>query len=147
MMDNAEKSGYWMKMADEDLKDAEIDLEQERYPSSVFHSQQTAEKACKALLLFLGIEPGKTHFPSYEIKSRIMRGKIEVNEKQGRTLERIVDLSSVLESQREFPRYGWETKERIVMPEEIYDKKRAELLFGNAEEVLELVEEFVGKAR
>jgi HEPN domain-containing protein len=55
------KSEYWLKMADEDIKDASLDIENSRYPSSVFHSQQCAEKVCKAILSSLGIESGKTH--------------------------------------------------------------------------------------
>jgi HEPN domain-containing protein len=58
------KSNYWLKMAEEDLKDAIIDLENKRFPSAVFHSQQCCEKVCKAILSFMGIESGKTHFPS-----------------------------------------------------------------------------------
>jgi HEPN domain-containing protein len=145
-MNNIQKAKEWIKMAHEDLKDAEIDLEHERHPSSVFHSQQASEKVCKAVLLFFGIEPGKTHFPSYEIKSRILRGNFQLSENQIKVLERIIDLSSVLESQKEFPRYGWETKERIVPPSEIYDEKRAKLLFENAKEVLKLVGSIVGRA-
>jgi HEPN domain-containing protein len=37
------KSEYWLKMAEEDLKDASLDIENSRFPSSVFHSQQCAE--------------------------------------------------------------------------------------------------------
>jgi len=44
------KSEYWLKMAEEDLKDASLDIENSRFPSSVFHSQQCAEKVCKAIL-------------------------------------------------------------------------------------------------
>ncbi len=44
-MKNNTKSEYWIKMAEEDLKDASIDLENSRFPSSVFHSQRCTEKA------------------------------------------------------------------------------------------------------
>lgn len=130
-------------MATEDREDAEVDLKHGRYPSAVFHSQQCCEKTCKALLMCLGIEPGKTHFPSYELKSRVLRGRYRLTRNQLRTIERVIDLSSVLESQKEFPRYGWETKERVILPSEIYDEEKATWLFESAEEVLKLAKNFV----
>jgi len=145
-MDNKTKAKYWMKMAEEDYIDAKIDLEHERFHSSVFHSQQCCEKVCKAILAFLGIEPGKTHFPSFVIETMVLRGnKYELDEESIKILEKIVLLSSILESQREFPRYGWETRDRIIMPSEIYDKTKAEALIGNAEEVLDLAKKFFQK--
>lgn len=40
------------------------------------------------------------------------------------------------------PRYGWETHERIISPEEIYDEKLSKELVGNAEKVLRYVTQF-----
>ncbi|NJD78110.1 MAG: HEPN domain-containing protein [Candidatus Methanoperedens sp.] len=97
------KSEYWLKMAEEDLKDASLDIENSRFPSSVFHSQQCAEKVCKA----------------------------------------IVNFSKLLESQKESPRYGWETVDKIIMPSEIYDANKAGALFNNAKEVMELGRKFL----
>lgn len=48
------KTEYWLKIAEEDLKDASLDIENTRFPGSVFHSQQCAEKICKAILSSLG---------------------------------------------------------------------------------------------
>lgn len=138
------KSEYWLKMAEEDLKDAAIDIENNRFPSSVFHSQQSAEKVCKAMLSSLGIESGKTHFPSSLIELMVIRGnKYQLQSKDLELLNRIVDFSKLLESQKESPRYGWETVDRIIMPSEIYDANKATALFKNAEEVMNLGREFL----
>jgi|GEM_PF-4386636 len=37
-MKNKTKSEYWLKMAEEDLKNSSIDMENNRFPSVVFHS-------------------------------------------------------------------------------------------------------------
>jgi HEPN domain-containing protein len=92
------KSEYWLKMAEEDLKDASLDIENSRFPSSVFHSQQCAE---------------------------------------------IVNFSKLLESQKESPRYGWETVDKIIIPSEIYDANKAGALFNNAKEIMELGRKFL----
>ena len=88
------KSEYWLIMAEEDLKDASLDIENRRFPSSVFHSQQCAEKVCKAILSSLGIESGKTHFPSSVLELMVMRGnKYQLSSKNMETLGRIVNFS------------------------------------------------------
>lgn len=50
-----------LAQAEEDLKTAEILLANERYYASVFFSQQTAEKALKALTIHIRRELPKTH--------------------------------------------------------------------------------------
>ncbi len=138
------KSEYWMKMAEEDLNDASLDIENSRFPSSVFHSQQCAEKVCKAILSSLGIESGKTHFPSSVLELMVMRGnKFQLLNKELEILYRIVNFSKLLESQKESPRYGWETVDKIIMPSEIYDANKSVALFNNAKEVMELGRKFL----
>jgi HEPN domain-containing protein len=118
------KSEYWLKMAEEDLKDASLDIENSRFPSSVFHSQQCAEKVCKAILSSLGIESGKTHFPSSVLELMVMRG-----------------------NKFQLSRHGWETVDKIIMPSEIYDANKAGALFSNAKEVMELGRKFLTKSK
>jgi len=138
------KSEYWLKMAEEDLKDASLDIENSRFPSSVFHSQQCAEKVCKAILSSVGIESGKTHFPSSVLELMVIRGnKFQLSTKELETIVRIVNYSKLLESQKESPRYGWETVDKIIMPSEIYDETKAGALFMNAKEVMELGRKFL----
>jgi hypothetical protein len=48
-----------------------------------------------------------------------------------------------LESQKEFPRYGWETVDGIITPFEIYDAQKAHLFYANAKEVLKLGRQFL----
>jgi len=138
------KSEYWVKMAEEDLKDASLDIDNSRFPSSVFHSQQCAEKVCKAILSSLGIESGKTHFPSSVLELMVLRGnKFQLSPKEMETIGQIVNYSKLLESQKESPRYGWETVDKIIMPSEIYDANKANALFMNAKEVMELGRKFL----
>jgi HEPN domain-containing protein len=90
-MNNKVKSEHWMRMAEEDLEDSSIDLGNNRFPSSVFHSQQCCEKVCKAILTFLGIDPGKTHFPSSAIEHMVIRGnKYKLKDEGLKILESVV---------------------------------------------------------
>ena len=49
----------WLRKAEKDLKAAERLLDEPDY--SAFHSQQAAEKALKAILVFAGVQPPRTH--------------------------------------------------------------------------------------
>lgn len=49
------KSKNWLEEAEWDLENAEILLKNKRYNTVVFHSQQAADKALKALLYFNNI--------------------------------------------------------------------------------------------
>ncbi len=74
----------------------------------------------------------------------VIRGnKYQLSTKEMETLNRIVNFSKLLESQKESPRYGWETVDKIIMPSEIYDANKASALFMNAKEVMELGRRFL----
>lgn len=53
----------WLRKAKNDLRNIELVLPAEDCPldTVVFHAQQAAEKAIKALLAFLGIQPPRIH--------------------------------------------------------------------------------------
>jgi len=51
----------------------------------------------------------------------------------------VVTWSSALEGQGTMPRYGWETMERIITPDEIYDRELVSLLVGHFLHVMSAV--------
>lgn len=57
---NAE-SERWLHFAREDLRMAELALQNSIYNQACFHAQQCAEKAIKGLLAFQGVAPPRTH--------------------------------------------------------------------------------------
>ena len=77
----------WLRRAQEDLVVAEDELGNITW-ASVFHSQQAAEKALKALLIALGMRPPRTHRIELLIEL-IKRSGIEVGELQRRGLEKL----------------------------------------------------------
>ncbi|MEA3282805.1 MAG: hypothetical protein U9Q68_09695 [Euryarchaeota archaeon] len=54
----------------------------------------------------------------------------------------MVDNASSLEEQRSMPRYGWETRDRIIKPSEIYDKLKAKEIMDRALKTLDAVYTF-----
>ncbi len=55
----------WLRQARRDLRAARLLANNELCGESAFHSQQAAEKALKALLSALGVQPPKTHSLEY----------------------------------------------------------------------------------
>ena len=60
---SAEKAMTWLHKAENDLLAADNNLNSSRIPFDVvcFHCQQAAEKLLKALLVFLNMQPPRTH--------------------------------------------------------------------------------------
>jgi len=48
----------------------------------------------------------------------------------------MVDNAASIEKQRSMPRYGWETRDRIIKPSEIYDEEKAREIMGKSRTVL-----------
>jgi hypothetical protein len=58
--------------------------------------------------------------------------KVGLSEDEVKYLVEMVTFSSPLERQGTMPRYGWETKDRIITPDEIYKKEIATVMMKNA---------------
>lgn len=57
----SEEAKRWLQFAQEDLRMAELALEEEIYNQVCFHSQQCVEKALKGLVTHGGATPPRTH--------------------------------------------------------------------------------------
>jgi len=140
-MKNIQKTKDWIEMAIDDMMDAIADFSDERYPSSVFHAQQCAEKLLKSVLYFFGIFHEKTHFPSDVLVGEILNNPettrdLSLSRDQIGFLLAMADNAASIEKQRSMPRYGWETRDRIIKPSEIYDEVKAREIMGRSETVL-----------
>ena len=132
-------------MAQEDLEEAFESLNNERYASTVFRAELSAQKAIKALIVALGFEPGKTHRPTLVLKGLIAGGLVDLREDLMRKVNEAITYAIVLEDQGTTPRYGWETVDRIIKPSEIYSEDIARALLKNAERVYEIVKTLLGE--
>lgn len=131
----------------DDFSDALADFKESRYPSSVFHAQQCTEKALKALLAFFGVVHEKTHFPSDILGENILNSpeitsRFQLTKEHVQLLLKMTEIASIMEGQRSMPRYGWETKDRIIKPSEIYNKEKADEIIRYTIEILNLLCQF-----
>jgi HEPN domain-containing protein len=140
-MKNIQKTVDWLEMALDDRADSISDLNEERYPSSVFHAQQCTEKILKSVLYFFGLVHGKTHFPSDILVGEVLNNpettrEMTLSKEQIGFLLSMADNAASIEKQRSMPRYGWETRDRIIKPSEIYDEEKAREIIGKSRTVL-----------
>ena len=135
MVLNSQKARDWLRMAQSELETSLANFLSQHHAASVHHAQQTAEKACKCPLTLLGIQFGKTHFPSIVMKREKISETVEDGLKP--YVESIVRESGNLEREKETPRYGIEEEGWIIVPEEIYGKQEARETVLSASRALE----------
>jgi HEPN domain-containing protein len=140
-MKNMQKTKDWLEMALDDMQDAIADINEDRFPSSVFHSQQCAEKLLKSVLYFFGVFHEKTHFPSDLLVGEVLNNPettrdLTLSRDQIGFLLAMADNAASIEKQRSMPRYGWETRDRIIKPSEIYDEEKASEIIGRSKTIL-----------
>ena len=95
----------------------------------------------KSVLYFFGIFHEKTHFPSDVLVGEILNNPettrdLSLSRDQIGFLLAMADNAASIGKQRSMPRYGWETRDRIIKPSEIYDEEKAREIMGRSETVL-----------
>ena len=147
-MDNIDLLKGWIQLALKDWDAARsLNVNVHRGPI-VYHIQQFVEKLCKAVIVSLGFEPPKTHFPSKIIDSiltEIELGnlKLQMTREEKNLLEKISNLAKSIEDENVRPRYGIRHVDLIILPEEIYSKDQIELFERDARYIAFLVASFL----
>jgi len=137
---NIKYAKLFIKRAKEDLEVAKVLLETNHYPDAVYHSQQCAEKAIKAILVLNNVVI-RRHIVSGVFRNIIYGMKIEESWR-GKLLHLIPKIES-LEEHWVMPRYPEPYFGEFWNPLDEYTKEDAEECLKNAEEVLEVVKDFL----
>jgi len=146
-MTNYQKARDWMHLALLELQTALTTFRVDDFSGCIQHCQQSLERAVKSLLAFLGKEVKWTHAPSLELRRGILENpeelqRLALSQDQIELLVDIVTWSASLEGQGTMPRYGWETEERIIPPDEVYGRELVSLLVGHFLNVMSAVCQF-----
>ncbi|MFX1521158.1 MAG: HEPN domain-containing protein [Promethearchaeota archaeon] len=124
MVENTTKAMDWFKMVVSDITVSIDNYSNRHYPAAIYTVQQACEKALKGLLTLLGIQFGKTHFPSVILQRYLSTVKMDPD--TSKKSSKIIGLAKTLERERELPRYGLEEDDKIITPQELYTKEDAE---------------------
>jgi len=99
------------------------------------------------VLYFFGVVQGKTHFPSDILVGDVLNNpetlrELTLSKEAIGFLLSMADNAASIEKQRSMPRYGWETRDRIIKPSEIYDEEKAEEIIGRSRTVMSAAHDF-----
>jgi len=114
----------------------------------IYHIQQFVEKLCKSIIVSLGFEPPKTHFPSKIIDSILIEIELgnlnlQISKKEQEILEKISSLAKSIEDENVRPRYGIRHLDIIILPDEIYSEDQINLFKKDARYISFLVSSFL----
>lgn len=136
-MERVEYAKVWIEEASRELNAAKILLENGIFELSVYHSQQCAEKALKAVLILLGKE-------IYEHRvSGIFRDEVAIRY-EFPSLNEIVAKAFWLEQHWLSSRYPFKkVNGSVVVPYKTYKEEDAKKAFEYASFILEKIKEFL----
>ena len=131
----------WIDLAISDLKAVSKLSIIENRGAVVFHLQQCTEKILKAIIVALGFDPPKTHFPSRKLEEILVDvelGNLELDISPGiRTrIERIINIARSIEDEVTRPRYGIRHVDRIIHPYDLYSTDIIKLFLNDIKYVL-----------
>ncbi|MBW2635766.1 MAG: HEPN domain-containing protein [Deltaproteobacteria bacterium] len=129
-----DRSSDWLKQAQRDLEKAKLDLDHEFYEWACFTSQQSAEKAVKAV---------------YQSQNKSVRGHSILRMLQG--LKEKNDVSDCMHPARILDRYYIEARYPNGFPEgspsEYFDIKIAQEALDAANKIIRFCEDLVHRSR
>lgn len=143
MVENTTKAIDWFKMVISDITVSIDNYNNRHYPAAIYAAQQACEKALKGLLTLLGVQFGKTHFPSVILQRYL--STVKMNPDTSKKTSKIIDLAKTLERERELPRYGLEEDDKIITPQELYAKEDAEHILNTGLLILHEITDIVTK--
>ena len=136
---NKDWASYWLEDSKRDLKAAKYLLREKIYERAVYHSQQSAEKAVKAVLICFGIYQ-KTHYVGSILRKEVEKKNLK---KYTEKLKETAEIAEELEPHASLSRYPGISGGRVWLPSKQYTKEVAEKAFKNAKKAVRNGELFV----
>ena len=144
---NIQKAKDYFKIGITVFEDAISDFREKRTSSSVLHARQAVLLFCKSVLAFTGLVFSEVQFPAEIISKELLSNPdrsmvLGITQEQIKQLIAMVINAKSLEVGKDFPVLGWEIKDRIVHPDEIFDKELSSYLLERATNVFESIVNF-----
>jgi len=136
---NKDWASCWLEDAERDLKAAEYLQREKLYERAVYHSQQCAEKAVKAVLICFGVYE-KTHYVANILKKEIKKREIR---EHARRLNEIIKISEELEPHVSLTRYPGISGGELWLPYKQYTSEIAKKALNDAKKAVKTGKDFV----
>ena len=129
----------YLELAEEQLKDAEIAIKNDRYALCALMSALSAENASSALVISLGGRPSKKHRNSLVL----YRLSEEADKAIKARIKNIIDLLKDLEHHITISRYPIRKGTALLPPQKLYTREDAANLLSSAKEILNRVKALI----
>lgn len=142
-LSNVSNRDFALAMINDGARDFTIGInimEDGFYDKAVYHFQQSAEKAVKAVLICFGIFK-KTHFVGEVLMRELESRTIEMSWKE--KLMRIARVSSEVEPEVTWSRYPGIDEDTLWIPYEEYTEEDAHNIKDKCEEVIKIAKDFL----
>ena len=126
MTTNYKRTKDWLSLAFNNLNRVIKFYEINEFAACVFRIQLSTEQLQKALIVLLGLQFRKTHEPSKILESIESNEYIKIEEKVLERIKRIANLSKNIEEEGTSTRYGIELGNKLISPEQRYDKAKVD---------------------
>jgi HEPN domain-containing protein len=121
---NYHRTKEWFELALNNLNRVIRNFEFRDYADCVFRIQLTIEQLQKSLLFLLGLQFRKTHFVSKILENIDDYENLNLEEDVSKQIKEIAELSKILEEENTKTRYGIIEDNKLITPEETYNKDK-----------------------
>lgn len=136
MTTNYKRTREWLGLAFNNLDKVITFYEINEFAACVFRIQLSTEQLQKALVVLLGLQFRKTHEPSKILESIEINEHITIEENLLERIKRIAVLSKKIEEEGTATRYGIIIDNKLVSPDEKYDKEKTDQYLDNLNKIL-----------
>ncbi len=125
----------WLGLAFNNLDKVITFYEIKEFAATVFRIQLSTEQLQKALVVLLGLQ-FRNHEPSKILESIEINEHIKIEENLLEKIKRIAVLSKKIEEEGTATRYGIIIDNKLVSPDEKYDKEKTDEYLDNLNKIL-----------
>ena len=133
---NYERTKEWLDLAFDNLDKVVKFYKINEFAACVFRIQLSTEQLQKALIVLLGLQFRKTHEPSKILELIEFNEHIKIEKKVLEKIKRIAVISKKIEEEGTATRYGIIVDNKLISPDEKYDKTKTDECLDDLKRVL-----------
>ena len=143
MTDNHKRSKEWLSLAFNNIERVIRNFKDNDYVACVFRIQLSIEQLQKAIIFLLGLQFRKIHEPSKILESVEFNNNIQIEKKNLDQIKLIAELAKNIEEEGTDTRYGRIIDDKLISPEDKYDKTEASKFLNDLKEILIILKDLL----
>jgi HEPN domain-containing protein len=143
LTDNHKRSKEWLSLAFNNIERVIRNFKDNDYVACVFRIQLSIEQLQKAIIFLLGLQFRKIHEPSKILESVEFNNNIQIEKKNLDQIKLIAELAKNIEEEGTDTRYGRIIDDKLISPEDKYDKTEASKFLNDLKEILIILKDLL----